>query len=117
MQAGQLVVEPITVINSNQTYINDNPPLYVYDLLTNSSHLVTIDEAKKFNLDPGPSSPDGYTINYRYYNSGIFELFGSDNRNQGYYIGLNGSEKRLDGLNSTHYYGDPGSFKLIGWIK
>ncbi len=100
-------------------YIADNPPLYLYDVKNNSSHQITLDEAKKYNLDPGPSSPDGYNVGYGYSSSGIFELFGSNGNNSGYYISKNNSKKRLGGLGNDYrysYYGS-GYFNLIGWVK
>ncbi len=99
-------------------YMGENPPLYLYDVKTNSSHEITLEEAEKYNLDPGPSSPDGYNIDYGYNNNGIFELFGSSRNGNGFYVYKGNSKKMLTGLsNSKSYYYGAGYFNLIGWVK
>lgn len=100
------------------TYKADNPPLYLYDVKNNSSHQVEWSEAKNFNIDPGPSSPDGYVVKYQYSNDGIFELFGSNGNQNGYVISKGNGSKKLNGLNSNGYsYYNSGNFKFIGWVK
>lgn len=96
----------------------DAPTLYLYDVKLNTSHQISIDEAKNLSIDAGPSSPDGYAINYKTSNEGIFGLFGSNSNNNGYYVTKNNGSKRLDALANTGYsYYNNGSFKLIGWVK
>ncbi len=94
------------------------PKLYRYTVKTNSVRQIDFDEAKNLMLDPGPSSPDGYTISYQYGHSGIFELFGSNGNDNGYFISKGSGKKRLSGLVGDNYrYSYQGNFKLIGWIK
>ena len=103
---------------TNQVYKGDAPDLFFYDVKTNTATKITPDQAKAYTLDPGPTSPDGYTINYEYSNEGIFSLFGSNSRDSGYFIEKNSGRKRLDGLvgqNGTYYY--QGYVKILGWIK
>jgi hypothetical protein len=94
------------------------PLLYLYDVKNNTAHQVEFDEAKNFVLDPGPSSPDGYTVSYQYGNSGIFELFGSGGNQSGYVISKGNASKKLSGLNYSGYgYYNSGDFHFIGWVK
>ncbi|KND49130.1 MAG: hypothetical protein AB198_02570 [Parcubacteria bacterium C7867-003] len=113
---GKLVTTPVPAVNGVK-YKGDYPPIYLYDVKNNSTHQISVEEARNFYLDPGPSSPDGYTVEYKYSNSGIFELFGSGSRENGYVISKGNGVKRLNGLNSTDRYYSSGNFKLIGWVK
>ena len=100
------------------TYKGDNPPLFLYNVKDNSIHQVDFNTAKDFVLDPGPSSPDGYTVEYKYSNEGIFGLFGGSSNNQnGYVISKGNGSKKLNGLGSNGYNYYQGNFKFIGWVK
>jgi hypothetical protein len=90
--------------------------LYLYDLRTNSSHQIASSDVSTYALDPGPSSPDGYTVQYEYNNDGLFDLFGSGGNDSGYFIEKGGAGKKLTGMagTGTYYQGD---FKLVGWVK
>ena len=90
----------------------------MYDIKNNSSHQITLEEASKYSLDPGPSSPDGYNVDYNYGHNGIFEIFGSNKNNNNYYISKGKAKKILIGLsfNQSYYYNN-GAFNLIGWVK
>jgi hypothetical protein len=116
---GHLSLQELPVqLNSTYTYKADSPTLYVYEVKTNSSHQITFDEAKNYTVDPGPSSPDGYTVKYEYDDSdGIFDLFGSGHDTSGYFIEKNSGRKRLSGLTSGDRYYYQGNLKLVGWIK
>jgi type II secretory pathway pseudopilin PulG len=92
------------------------PDLYLYDVKSNTSHKITLDQAQTYTLDPGPSSPDGYTVAYNYSNDGIFDLFGSSNSNDGYFISKGNGKKKLNSIDSDGYYSSS-NFRLIGWIK
>lgn len=104
---------PTTTAEMNKPY----PKLYLYDVKNDTTKEISIDEAKVYLVDPGPSSPDGYTVKYQSNNSGIFELFGSNGRSSGYVISKGGGSKNLTGLYNTGYDYYYGSFKLIGWVK
>jgi hypothetical protein len=108
---------PSASVTLQNTFVGDYPPLYLYDVKTGTSHLVTLEEARLYTLDPGPSSPDGYTVNYEYTNSGIFELFGSSGNDSGYFIEKGNSRKKLSGLNATDRYAYSDNLKLLGWVK
>jgi hypothetical protein len=104
------------VKGENIVYRGDFAPLYVYDVTTDTSHQITFDEAKKLTLDPGPASPDGYTVAYRYRNNGIFELFGSSDNGDNLVISKGNGQKPLKGLTTDTYWSSR-DFKLLGWIK
>jgi hypothetical protein len=99
------------------TYKTGTPPLFVYDVKTNTSHQVDFNEVQKYVIDPGPSSPDGYIVKYEYGNNGIFELFGSGGNQSGYVLSKGNTSKKLNGLISGSYYYSYNNLKFIGWIK
>jgi hypothetical protein len=111
-------VPPLTDKNVIQKYKGDMAKIYLYDVKNNSSHEISFVEALKLNLDPGPSSPDGYTISYQYGHDGIFELFGSGD-NTGWSIVKGRGKKTLIGLSSGSSYSRwyDGDLKFIGWVK
>lgn len=93
----------------------DAPDLFLYDVKNDSSREITFEEAKKFQLDPGPSSPDGYNVGYENGHYGIFEIFGSNDSNRGYFVSKGKAKKRLSGISyDNNYFYD---FAFIGWVK
>ncbi len=126
VESGKIALEPLFIEDQSNTAIGpqaqaqslqkDIPTLYRYDMKSDTSHQITLEEAQGYEVDPGPSSPDGYTVAYKYGHNGIFELFGSNNNQDGYFISKDGTQKKLHGLtnNNSGYRGD---FTLIGWIK
>lgn len=117
VEGGQLVTKPALAPERKDFPVHAGAaPLYRYEVATDSSHTVTAAEAAAFTLDPGPSSPDGYTVAYEYGHSGIFELFGSNGNESGYFISRNGARKKLHGV-AADRYGRQDSLHLIGWIK
>ena len=110
---------PINIINTSTDESEIvAPDLYYYDVENHRSNQISLEEAKSYAVVPGPTSPDGYVIEYNSGNYGIFELFGSSRDSRGYYI------RQSDGAGSeklTSIAGDRGYYyrnlKLIGWIK
>lgn len=95
------------------------PKLYVYSFDTDSLKEITLEESKRYELDKGPTSPDGYTVdfNYRGNYSIANEIFGGSNRNYNAYI-VKGEKAKgiyLSGISSRNYYGND-SLNFIGWI-
>lgn len=107
----RIVLEQLPM-RDKDTYKGDAPTLYVYNIKTDTSHQISIDQADLLRIDPGPSSPDGYTVSYQYGHSGIFELFGSSSDSNGFFIAKDNGKKKLSGLIVNQ-----GNFKLIGWVK
>lgn len=110
---GQIVFTP--AVPEEGKPIGNPPKLYLYDVKSNSSHEISLDDAKKIALDPGPSSPDGYTVSYLYGHDGIFELFGSNGDRRGYFISKGAGKKRLSGIGQDMY--QRGDIQVIGWVK
>jgi hypothetical protein len=106
---------PVSASPANATTVADEPPLFLYDVTTKSSHEISLADAEQLSLDPGPTSPDGYTIQYEYGNDGFFGLFGGDTNSQGYFISKGESSRRLTGLGDTSMYAN--DFQLVGWVQ
>ena len=96
--------------------LKDAPKIYFYDVEKDASYEITLEQAQKYNLVAGPSSPDGYNITKKYTHNGIFEIFGSSDSGEKYYIvSANGNSKQITGIKNTQgYYGQ---INIIGWIK
>lgn len=117
---GRITLEPVAVRSDvvpvkPLVYKAAMPTLYRYDVETDTSREVSFVEAQKLSLDPGPSSPDGYTVEYDYGHDGIFEIFGSNGNGNAYVISKGNGGKRLTGLAGDRYY--YGNFRLLGWVK
>ncbi len=120
---GKIVSKSIDIPKEDPYYKNktlkDYPTMYIYDVKNDTSKELSLPEAQKYELVVGPSSPDGYTVEYVYGNTSLFDeilLGGSNRRNNGYYITKGYSQKKLNNIvNPYDYYG--GNFRIIGWIK
>ncbi len=92
VENGKIVVKDIPRLQSEEMKVTEdvvhkgNPPLYMYDVKHHTTHKITLEEAQAMMLDPGPSSPDGYSVEYRYGHDGIFEIFGSSGNSSDYYL-------------------------------
>ncbi|MEK7095495.1 MAG: hypothetical protein AAB917_02440 [Patescibacteria group bacterium] len=120
IESGRLITQALPInpeYNKNIVFKADNPPLYLYDVKNESAHEITLEEAQRYILDPGPSSPDGYSVGYSYGHDGIFEIFGSDGNDNGYYVSKGNAKRKLPGLTNGTRYSYDGNFKLIGWVK
>jgi hypothetical protein len=115
VEDGRIALEPLPT-KEGWTYLGDMPVLYRYDVNADTAHQISFNEALELSLDPGPSSPDGYTVAYQYGHSGIFEVLGSNNDNSGYFISKGKAKKKLNGLTNDGYSSRTDS-KFIGWIK
>jgi len=94
--------------------VKDYPKIYLYDFSKNASYEISLEEAQKFSVAKGPSSPDGYSIERNYNHSGIFEIFGSYEDNSGYFItSPDGAKRKLTGIQGEYYY----DLDIIGWVK
>lgn len=122
VQNGRIVLEPLlpregeVIQRESEGAVKVAPDLYLYDVKAHSTHLITLEEAQKYTVDPGPSSPDGYVVEYAYGHNGIFELFGSSSDDNGHFISKGNGKKKLSGLPGDRY-SNQGNFRLIGWIK
>lgn len=116
------IVEKLTPGKNTQSevvYAEQNkivPKLYLYDVKEHSSKEISLQDANKFSLVAGPSSPDGFSLEYEYGNNGIFELFGSSGRDRGLFLKKGMAKERLSISNTNYYYGAD-RFSVIAWIK
>ena len=115
VENGQITLVPIQLAETKKP-VGDLPTLFIYDVKKNSTRQITLEEAKKLALDPGPTSFDGFIVQYKYNNDGFFELFGDNGNDNGYFIVKGRGMKKLRGLDSGRYW-DRSNFKFIGWIK
>lgn len=91
--------------------------LYFYDVIKNSTKEISLDEAQKYNLNTESRSPDGYALERNYGNYGIFELFGSNRENNGWYIkkGMGSKKLTFGNTNNLNYYSYD-QIKFLGWV-
>jgi hypothetical protein len=92
--------------------------LYLYDVKTNTSRVLTYEQARSYKLNPNPTSPDGYIVKYEYGNDGVMDIFGNGSRDtSGYYVENDSGMKKLTGLvyNNMYYY--RAYFRFLGWVK
>lgn len=108
-------LSPTPINKPNLTQVPESASLYLYDVDSDTSRLLTLEEAQKYNLNPGPYSADGYTVSYLYSNDAVFGLFGSKNE-QGYFISKGKWQKKINVTTGDDYWGY-GNFQIIGWLK
>lgn len=114
VEGGRIATEPLKNLIEGFEY-SEFPDIYLYDVENDTSRKISFEEAKDYALQAGPSSPDGYVVSYEYGHNGIFEIFGSNDSDRGYFISKDNKKKRLHNLSrEITYYGD---FKVIGWVK
>ena len=94
--------------------IEDAPRLFLYDIEEDTSREITLADAKALNLVAGPSSPDGYIVDYKY--GGSFGLFGGDGNSAGFFISKDGAGKRLPALSANGYWQER-NLRVIGWVQ
>lgn len=109
------VENQIVKVNQKPSYRTNEPPqqpefdLYLYNVSKESSKLISVEEARNYELDPSEKSPDGYVVsNDRDRSYSFFPLFygGSD---RGTYLTGHRVSKRV----SEKYY----DLKFLGWVK
>lgn len=110
----KIVLEPTNIRDDIYTKFDNAPKLYLYDFDKNSSYEISVEEAQKYEVEKGPSSPDGYSIVRNNSHAGIFEIFGSYDNNNGYFVvSPDGARKNLSGISGGYYY----NLQVIAWIK
>jgi hypothetical protein len=91
------------------------PDLYEFDFKTGQSIKVNPEDISRYKITSTRSSPDGYKVEYRYINNGIFDLFGSSN-NEGFHLTKNNKPVRKLNLEVSNSYYYDRNFKWVGWI-
>lgn len=116
VKGGHIATEPRET-RPNVTQKADFPTLYRYEVKTNTVHQIDFAEAQRLSIDPGPSSPDGYTVSYEYSSGGGLFLFGGYSSDGGYFVKKGSAAKRLSGIDngSTYRYYSNG-ITVLGWV-
>ncbi|MEO6536768.1 MAG: hypothetical protein ABIT47_03655 [Candidatus Paceibacterota bacterium] len=118
IESGKVTLVPseARTLGANESPRPSAPRLYYYNTSTNAAREISYEEAQALSVISGPTSPDGYLVEYRYNSSGIFDLFGGNGDGSGYYVTKGGAGKKLPALSAgTDSY--RGNVAIIGWIK
>lgn len=117
VQNGKLVMIPTGVVDVPEyATLSERPQLYLYDVAAHTTHQVTFEEMQNMSFVSGPSSPDGYLVEYRYGGYGGGFLFGGSGDNSGYFITKGSAGKRLPGIGTSGNYYQNNEFAVIGWM-
>lgn len=120
---GKLISEPIKLDSKKYSpeteFIDSLPDLFVYNTKDNTTHKITLEDTKDMYIDVGPSSTDGYNVEYRYGDHGILDIFGSSySADSGFYITKDKAGKKLTGVyQEANSYLYPHDLNFIGWIN
>lgn len=115
---GRIAAQPVSLHlgEYDRSIIEDRPTIFRYSAKEGTVHEVSFAEAETLVLDPGPSSPDGYIVEYGYNRGGGLFLFYDSGDSSGYYIAKGGARKKIPAIPSQGGYGN-GQLKFIGWVK
>lgn len=97
--------------------IEEKPTIFRYSADTETVHEISFAEAETLSLDPGPSSPDGYIVEYGYNRGGGFFPFYDSGGSSGYYVTKGGARKKIPSIPSQGGYYGNGQLTFIGWVK
>ncbi len=119
VENSKVVLSPVNY--SKEEILNyemrDARDLYMYDVKNDVNKKITLDEAQKYFVYDDEYSVDGYNVNFEYGNGGIFEVFGNNHDNSGYFVTkMNSGAKRKLNIPLKNSYWN-GGFEFIGWIK
>ncbi len=94
--------------------------IYLYDVETDKSRELTLEEAQALTIDQNPKSPDGYIFTTGQNNGGVVtEMFGGNRNYNSRYLKNGFYSKQIyltqEG-NSRNYYYDYNSNGFIGWV-
>ncbi|HSX32585.1 MAG TPA: hypothetical protein VLF43_04945 [Candidatus Saccharimonadales bacterium] len=96
---------------SDAGYYSDRASLRYFDTSDNSSRSLTLQEAKRYQLNTSSKSPDGYTLT-KQGSSGGFLFW--DNYDEGWYLKNGGKKKSVMLANNNSYYSSDITF--LGWV-
>ena len=115
---GRIALKPVELHlgEYDHSVIEERPTLFRYSAHDGAVHEVSFADAESLALDPGPSSPDGYIVEYGASRGGGFFLFYDSRDSSGYYITKGGARKKVPAIPSQGGYGY-GQPKFIGWVK
>jgi hypothetical protein len=109
-------VYPNNYTKPNDLKEMDSPDLYLYEVKTERLRKISFEEAQQYVIDQGPTSVDGYNVDFGYRgNYGIGDLFGSSRDNYNAYITKGDAVKGINiSVQNQNYYS---GYSFIGWIK
>jgi len=98
--------------STDYDYYDGAATLRYYDVSTNSSRSLSIEEAQGYRLDSASKSPDGYTVKKEETSSGF--LFWGD-YNEGWYLEDGAKKKEIE--LTTGNPSSSGEIKFLGWVE
>lgn len=102
----------VTRLEVKQTYLERVSTLKYYSAADNSTRSLSLDEARKFQLNTSSKSPDGYSLTREEHESG-FLLWGD--YDSGWYLKNGPKKKEVELSSSGSYYSR--NVKFLGWIN
>ena len=91
------------------TYSQNQPIIYLYDVIQNKSTQISPSAAQAYKLDPSNKSPDGFTVENSSSSYSYFPFFW-ESSDSGVYIKNKGLSKKLE-IGQSYY-----DFQFVGWI-
>jgi len=90
--------------------------LFVYDAQADTVRSITFEDAQKLKVDVSPKSPDGYVLERGDSNNGIFDIFGSSQNYNSWFLknGIISKRIYLTAMDNSYYYSNYNQF--LGWI-
>lgn len=102
----------VSQYSMNRDYYNGTSTLRYYNAKDDSTKSLTLEEAKRYQLNTSSKSPDGYSLTREDSDSG-FLFWG--NYDSGWYLKNGAKKKRVElSTNGSYYSRD---VKFLGWIN
>jgi len=102
----------VSQYSMNRDYYNGTSTLRYYNAKDDSTKSLTLEEAKRYQLNTSSKSPDGYSLTREDNDSG-FLFWG--NYDSGWYLKNGAKKKRVElSTNGSYYSRD---VKFLGWIN
>jgi len=108
---GKVTVTQAQNTFNTPSYKPSAPAISLYDITTDTSKSLSVEEAQAYTLNPSSESPDGYTVTRNdLQDNTIFPLFLFGGYNQGYYLTGHGLHRKIQGSNLY-------DLKFLGWVR
>ena len=104
-------VEPVRESLSS----NNLTKLYYYDVSADSTKLISLDQANRYQVNTASRSADGYTLEYQSGSRGGFLLFYQEGQS-GWYL-KNGMLQKSATLQNSDSYSSDREIQFLGWIE
>lgn len=99
-------------LRSTDGYYGSTAALRYYSVKDDSTRIITLAEARRYQLDTSSKSPDGYSLVKEENDSG-FLFWG--NYKSGWYLKNGAKKKTITLTNSSSYYSR--NVKFLGWVN